>query len=798
MRAAGAPEDVGAELALIFNTMTTGRGERFPAQIKLSRGRRHIGAVSSAVLVLVLPDAAYAAQAPPSESQIAVFIGELGLLLLVGRIMGEAAQRIGQPPVMGQLIGGILLGPSVLGVLWPHAQHFLFPTEAAQKAMIDGVSQLGILMLLLLTGMETDLKLVRRVGRAAVTVATAGVAIPFACGVWLGEMLPDSLLPKPEARIVTALFLGTALSISSVKIVAMVVREMNFMRRNIGQIIVASAILEDTIGWVIIAIAFGLASAGRIDASSVARAVLGTALFLAVSLSIGRRVVFSLIRFANDNFHSDFPVITTILLIMVALALITQWLGVNMVLGAFVAGILVGESPILTRHIDEQLRGLIVALFMPIFFGLSGLSADLTVLANPHLALLALGLILIACFGKFLGAFVGAKFGGLVRGEALALACAMNARGSTEVIVASIGLSMNVLSQNLFTLIVTMAVVTTVSMPPMLRWALTRVPLRDDEKIRLAREELDARGFVTNLERLLVSADESANGKFAARLAGVIGGSSGKPTTILEMTAEHPGKKSADKGKRPPKQAAAAKAHAKSSAREAERAAERITTLDTHPEAERRGSVEVTTLRKHTIGPQEIAEEARKGYDLLVIGLADTRDTKEGFSETVSRIAKEFEGPLAIVDSADAGADQLFRRPGRILVPVNGTDSSRRAAEVAFSLARATDAVVTVLYVTRTTAAGVRANRRQANAARRNDEAVLQDVMALADRYEINVRRSMRADLAPDEAIIKEAKRGYELIVVGANRRPGETLFFGNTAGAVLDRSETSKLFVAS
>ena len=212
---------------------------------------------------LLDPTAALAAPEAPTESSIASFIAELGILLLVGRLMGEAAQRIGQPAVIGQLIGGVLLGPSVLGLLWPQAQHMLIPTGAAQKSMIEGVSQLGILMLLLLTGMETDLPLVKRVGRSAIAVAIAGVAIPLACGVALGEMLPDSLLPNPNARIVTALFLGIALSISSVKIVAMVVGEMNFMRRDIGQIIVASAILEDTIGWILVAIAFGLAVGGQ-------------------------------------------------------------------------------------------------------------------------------------------------------------------------------------------------------------------------------------------------------------------------------------------------------------------------------------------------------------------------------------------------------------------------------------------------------------------------------------------------------------------------------------------------------
>jgi Kef-type K+ transport system membrane component KefB len=436
-----------------------------PAQRRLLRAAGYL----LAGIIVAIPTAAFAAEGTASVSSEAIFIAELGLLLLVGRLMGEAAQRLGQPAVMGQLIGGLLLGPSVLGLIWPAAQHALFPGTPEQKSMINAVSQLGIFMLLLLTGMETDLQLVKRVGRAAVTVSAAGVALPFICGFALGEMLPDALLPNPGARLVTAIFLGTALSISSVKIVAMVVREMNFMRRDLGQIIVASAILEDTIGWMIIAVAFGLAAAGTVDLWSLSRAVLGTAAFMAASLTIGRRIVFNLIRWTNDNFQSEFPVITVILVIMIAMALITQLIGVNTVLGAFVAGILIGESPILTRHIDEQLRGLIVALFMPVFFGLSGLSADLTVLKNPTLALLALGLIVIASVGKFLGAFIGGKLGGLTRAESLALGCGMNARGSTEVIVATIGLSMGVLNRDLFTLIVTLTIVTTMAIPPMLR-----------------------------------------------------------------------------------------------------------------------------------------------------------------------------------------------------------------------------------------------------------------------------------------------------------------------------------------
>ena len=167
---------------------------------------------------------------------------------------------------MGQLIAGLLLGPSLFGLLLPDLQHALFPKNPEQKAMIDAISQFGILLLLLLTGMETDLKLVRQTGRAAVFASLMGILVPFACGVALGEMLPDSMLPDPGKRLITSLFLGTALSIASVKIVAMVVREMNFMRRVVGQVILASAIIDDSVGWIIVSIIFSLALHGAVDA----------------------------------------------------------------------------------------------------------------------------------------------------------------------------------------------------------------------------------------------------------------------------------------------------------------------------------------------------------------------------------------------------------------------------------------------------------------------------------------------------------------------------------------------------
>src|SRR5262245_3043381 len=571
------------------------------------------------LLMITVADAEGDQTTRPSEF---LLLAQIALLVAVGRGLGEVMQRIGQPSVVGELLCGLLLGPSLFGWAWPEAQQAIFPSSPEQKALLDGIAQFGILLLLLLTGMEIDLGLVRKVGKAAIAISITGIVVPFICGFALGEFLPQSLLPHPEARLIAALFLGTALSISSVKIVAVVVREMSFMRRNVGQIIVATAVIDDTIGWIIIAVIFSLASQGTLDVASVARAVLGTFTFLAVSFTIGRRLVFHLIRWANDTLVSTAPVITVILLLMGAMALITHLIGVHTVLGAFVAGILVGESPILTRQIDERLRGLISSFFMPVFFGLAGLSADLSVLRDPHLLMLTGLLVVIASVGKFGGAFVGGTLGGLTTRESLALASGMNARGSTEVIIATIGLSIGVLSQNLFTMIVTMAIVTTMAMPPMLRAALDRLPMSKYEKDRLEREEFEKRGFVANLERPLLAVDESTSATFAAHIAGLLAGTRGLPITVL-----HIGRRAKEQEK--------ARGEEESHEAVVKKAAEAVSE---NGDGEG-GSVDVTTRAQRTELADTIGEEARKGFDLLVVGIDRITAAKDRFDGRLEDIA---------------------------------------------------------------------------------------------------------------------------------------------------------------
>jgi Kef-type K+ transport system membrane component KefB/nucleotide-binding universal stress UspA family protein len=765
-----------------------------------------------------------------------LLVAEILLLLVVGRLLGEGMQRIGQPALMGTLLAGIVLGPSLFGWVWPQAQHFLFPRDEMQKGMIDGLSQVGILLLLLLTGMETDLRLVRKSGFAAMAIALCGIAFPFACGFALGEFGPPSLFGG-GGNLATSLFLGTALSISSVKIVAMVVREMNFMRRNLGQIIVATAIMEDTVGWVIIAIIFGITGAsgggGRqagFDLLHLARTVGGVLLFLVFCFTAGRWLVFTAIRWVNDNFRSDFPVITVILAIMACFAEMTQLLGVRTVLGAFMAGVLIGESPILTDHIQGQLRGIITAFFMPIFFGMSGLSADLTILKDGQIALLTAGLVAIASIGKFSGAFAGAMLGRLTWREGVALGCAMNARGSTEVIVASIGLSMGALSQNLYTMIVTMAVITTMAMPPMLRAALAGLPMSKEEETRIGREAIDQRGFLPQLERLLLVVDESAVGRMAARLAGLLAGAQGMPVTILKLDADlrsadrdlenrdqNKSSDSEDEAEDAGREEPARSGHAQQSeykdaaqkemtgaqsriesaddlrfnplAREvkagAKKSAAKVIADESEPDPEK---VHLTALVPLDAPAEVVKDEARKGYDLMVIGLDGSVEEDGGFTPKISQLSAGFEGPLIVFANRAKDTSPLTAR-SRILVPVSGSAQSRRAAEIAFALARATGAKVHALFVSQTDGR---------SRTRVREESVLKDMVELGERYNVKVITRISARSAAADAILKEAGRNFAMIVMGVSARPGEELFFGNTVAAVLKDWKAPILMLAS
>ncbi len=750
-----------------------------------------------------------AAAAGHGEHRVVVFFAQIVLLIAVGRLLGEWMHRSRQPAVLGQLLAGIILGPSVFGSLWPAAQHAIFPAASADRQMLGAVSELGVLLLLLVTGMETDLALVKRVRRTAAIVSAAGIVVPFACGYLLGEMLPASDLPDPDRRLMTSLFLATALSISSVKIVAAVLREVDFLRRNLGQVILAAAILDDTIGWTILAFIGGLAAQGRIVVGPLLISVLGTVLFLVFCFTIGGRWVARIIRWTNDHFVIEMPVISVILILMIVLALVTNAIGVHTVLGAFVAGIMVGQSPILTKHIEEELRGLIVALFMPVFFGVAGLAIDLKVLADPHLLELALLLIAIASIGKLGGCYLGSRLARLDHPESLAVGFAMNARGSTEIILATIGLAMGVLNQRLFTIIVLMAVVTTLCMPPLLRWALARVPLRGEEKTRLESQAAEEKDLMPKIERVLVGLDGSANGRLASRLAGWLVGARHLTATVIDVAGS---KKNGGASSQGAIEAAETAAHAvevadkSKTAEKKEAPRDPVETAAEGAKAERIPVHELVSVlpfkepesRTADTAAQSILTEAKNGYGLLFLGLGGgLQKGAPDFPPVIEKIAREFAGPIAILLHCAARHAPPDAPLEKILVPTTGADYSRFGAEMAVAIAKGCGASITALHVS----APPTENEllRRPDQLLRTGRALLGDIVSLGQREGVRVVSKALVGPAKESAILRQATLGgHQLIVLGTKAWSGEQLHFGHSVAALIQSAPCPILIVKS
>ncbi len=708
----------------------------------------------------------------PADNTLAIFIAELILLLLTGRLLGEVMNRMGQPALFGQLLAGVILGPSVFGVLAPELHRIVFPDTPQLKHMISALSEIGILLLLLLTGMETNLELMGRRRRAMVSTSLTGIAVPFLCGVALAYALPDSIVPPGEKRLITALFMGTALSISSVKIVAMTLMEIGVIRRDIGQLILSTAILDDSLAWIIIAVIAGIAMHGEVSLSGVGMSLAGVSVFLVFSLTIGRRLIARLILWVNDNMTIEVPVITAILVVMFAMALMTDLIGVHTALGAFMAGLLIGQSPILTRHIENELRGFIFAFFSPVFFALAGLGMNIRTLMDPTLLLFTGAVIVVASVGKFSGALLGGRLGGLTTPESLAMATGLNARGSTEVIIASIGLTMGALSHELYTMIVAMAVVTTMIMPPTLRWMMARVPIGEEELKRLDKEEAEAQQIVPQMERVLVYVDDSPNGRLAARLAGLFTANRQMLTTVLEHSkAVARGGEEANAGD-----------HVAEAAQ---------VTLDKESEGGKAGQL---VQSRTAVGADHLEREIAKGYNIVFIGVDRPIDEHgQRFDGDLQRIVSAFEGPVAIAVNG-AGAAGPADVPLDILVPTSGRPDARLATEIGLVLAKASEGAVTALHVFDPQDDTEMLRGR----AKRFGMSVLVDAHRLGKQSGVAVKGLTATNVKP-EAEIRRTLRGgrFDLVVLGTSLRQGETRFLGPRSAALLRQVRTPVLMIA-
>jgi Kef-type K+ transport system membrane component KefB/nucleotide-binding universal stress UspA family protein len=428
---------------------------------------------------------------PLSGHSVFLLLIELALLVGVARLGAELMKRLGLPPVVGELGAGILLGPSAFGRAFPAAFQAIFPPDVAQFHLLEVVGTLGMTFLLLLTGLETDVKLIRNLGRAALWTSATGMLLPFVLGFALGHFMPDSYLADPGHRGLFSLFLATTMSISAMPVIAKILVDLDLTKRNIGLVILSAGVVDDTAGWLILSMIAGAATHGTLRVG----ALVLTLVYLFAFVAFAAFVLFPALKFLvrvsierSKVAESDFVLIVVVTLLCAAA---TERIGVHAVFGAFVAGLVLNQVSRLRHETVARLDTFVFGLLSPVFFGFVGLKVDLGALGGGRMFAVVLG---VACAGKLIGCALGAVWGGLRFWEAASLAVAMNARGAMGIVAATIGLGLGILGPQMFSIIVMMAIVTSFMAPIGLRLTMPRVRMTADEQQRI--QAAASKGFI--------------------------------------------------------------------------------------------------------------------------------------------------------------------------------------------------------------------------------------------------------------------------------------------------------------
>jgi len=399
---------------------------------------------------------------------------QLTVILITARACGLVLRALGQPMVIGEMMAGILLGPIVFGALFPQWHQQLF--VPASLPGLSALANVGVVLFMFIVGAE--LRAPSGMGsplKAAGGVAVASMVLPMALGVAIAPVLHPALAPQAVAFWPFALFVGVALSITAFPVLARILKDRNLTRTRIGQLSLGAAGVVDALAWILLALVVALAGTGEGGLNGFARILLGLLVMVGVILLVVKPL---LARFlcvhAPDGVPS--PMVLAVLLIgMFVCAMLTEWLHLHAVFGAFLFGIALPRDDRLLHALTDRIEPLSVVVLMPIFFALAGLGTSAAAFGHAGLGMLLL-ILLVASVGKIAGGAVGARWSGYGWPESLATGSLMNSRGLMELIVIKVGLDVGLIGPELFTMLLVMALVTTAATGPLLSLIAWRRP----------------------------------------------------------------------------------------------------------------------------------------------------------------------------------------------------------------------------------------------------------------------------------------------------------------------------------
>jgi Kef-type K+ transport system membrane component KefB len=479
-------------MRLTFERSDHGRGGRAepgvavaaaPVDARFGVGRRRtllVYAAMMAVTVLVLlgvralgtgleaPTAGHPARAAGGHApmQLEVLFHVLLALLVItitSHALGALFRHLQQPRVIGEVIAGIALGPSLLGRLAPEVARYVLPSSTAP--LLGILAQFGVILFMFLVGLELDTALLGKKTHAALAISHASIIGPLLLGAGLALWLYPRLASRDVPFGVFALFIGVAMSITAFPVLARILKERRIAQTRLGVLAMSCAAVDDVTAWCLLAFLISLAQ----SRASSGLVTLGLTLaYLAFMLLMVRPVVRRSIRAREARGELGRGAVTLTFVALLASALITEAIGIHAIFGAFVLGALIPHDSQLARRMAEKLEDTVVLLLLPAFFAFTGMRTRIDLLGSLENWLICLGIVAVACTGKIGGSFVAARLSGLGWRDAASLGALMNTRGLVELVVLNIGLDLGIISPVLFAMMVVMAVVTTLSTVPLL------------------------------------------------------------------------------------------------------------------------------------------------------------------------------------------------------------------------------------------------------------------------------------------------------------------------------------------
>jgi Kef-type K+ transport system membrane component KefB len=407
----------------------------------------------------------------------------LTVIMITARVMGALFARVNQPAVIGEVVGGILLGPSLLGRLSPELAAFLLPPDAAP--FLSVIAQLGVLLYMFLVGLELDLGVLTTRVSTTIVISAASVAVPFALGSALAILLIGALAPPGVSFASFLLFVGVSMSITAFPVLARILGDRGLQRTEMGTLALTCAAINDAVAWCLLAFVVGVMQ----DTPTAAVWTVGlTFVYIALMLTLGRAIVTAAVGRLESSTRIGERSLALVLVAVLLSAVATEFIGIHAIFGAFLLGAVIPHHSQVAVQVTDRLADLVRVMFLPAFFAYTGLRTEIGLVQTAEDWLLCAVIIAVATAGKFGGTTLAARAMGLQWRNSAALGILMNTRGLVELIVLNIGLDLGVITPRLFTMLVIMALVTTMMTSPILEALLCQHPWHPAPKLNRSPE----------------------------------------------------------------------------------------------------------------------------------------------------------------------------------------------------------------------------------------------------------------------------------------------------------------------